>query len=107
MVKTKTERFDFVKAAQEANERLGEVIGHKYVVFEVTPGYTDSGYYGEVEHPAKRVKVFDAGNLHAISDWQDNHEPDKGKYFVVQKFEQRRRVVVEWFPDKIVFDGKA
>lgn len=106
MVQVVNPKFDFAAAAKAANERLGKVIGHKYVVFEVTPGYTDSGYYGEVTHPDKWTHVFQAGDLNAVSDWQDSHVPDKGKYFVVKEYEHRERVVREWFPGRVVFNGR-
>lgn len=100
MVQVKREPFDFKAAAAAAAERLGKVIETRYVVFEVTPEWTDSGYYGEQRHPAKYIRVGSFRNLRAVSKWEDEHEPDAGKHFEVYEEELRERTVREWFRGK-------
>ena len=88
--------YDLPAIIAAANERLGEVVETRYVLFEVTPAAEDNGYWGEVLHPAKYERMVVSDRLRAISDFQDTHEPDPGRHFEVYEEELRERVVRDW-----------
>lgn len=73
------------------------IVSTKWAVEEVTPGYTDSGYYGDVWHQEESVIVspeFDSRE--EAEAWMDRHEADKDKFLAIAKLTAREYRQVHW-----------
>lgn len=85
------EELDRVRA------RMGEVIDHRWYVLEVTPAWSDDGYWGHRYYPAEYVRVSDYFKTKKqAQEWMDDHIPDKDKTLQIGHDKKYRRVVEEW-----------
>jgi hypothetical protein len=93
---------DMRAALERARKARGERIAERYVLYEVSPPYTISGYY-EVEVPKKRVRVTD-GTQQEISEFTKKHKPDDGKWFEIRRegFYEATVVTRTWYDEGVV-----
>lgn len=78
------------------------IVSTKWAVEEVTPGYTDSGYYGDVWHSEESVIVSpEYDSREEAETWKDQHEADKGKFLALVKLTAREYTHISWVKHRI------
>lgn len=97
MARPKSPPVDRLKGAVERFNKEHPIIGERYYVIEVTPGYNTGGYYDQ-DVPEKRRRVspyFD--NWGQADEWIKDFEPEKGSAFQIVKQFKRRTVIERWW----------
>jgi hypothetical protein len=98
MVRKKDGRtiHDWLQDALDRVERDMPIVDEKWSVEEVTPGYTELGYYGThvPEHVVAASDRFDTRD--EAEEWMNNHEADEGKYLAITKHVARQYTAIHW-----------
>jgi hypothetical protein len=88
--KNKEPLMEFMRREAKEHEARNPVIGHKWVVEEVTAAYNTGGYYDQ-DIPEKRVVVANDFKTEAEAKaWMDKHIADKGNYLEAVKYNLRQ-----------------
>lgn len=90
--------WDWIKEDRERFRATHKFIKQRFYMVEVTPAYTESGYYGQwVPEERNRVSPYYDTQEEAEA-WTEGWTPEQGRYFVIESETLREHVERQWWP---------